>query len=368
MVTVQRDLISRKDIEKGDLCVELVSCIAGYSGNAVVRASARFCRGLSCIVGPNGSGKTTLLKTIAKILSPIKGVILIGRRDISTYNINEFAKLVGIHLPQIPILPLYKARDVVMLGRTPFIGLTSSKEDLEAVEFAMKIAKVSHLSERYFNLLSDGEKRRVMIAMAIARRPRILVLDEPTSFLDPFNRYLIFEVLSEIAKEIPVILSTHEVDLAIRFCDKIYYIDRGELKEMADPKELGKIYGEGSMILNPFTYSLEPIVGKEPPQIHIIGGCGSGLAYIRRNRLRNMISLGPLYPNDLDALVLKELGAIVITTSLQSYFDRSLELVKSSTQVIVSRVPRYCRPPDAEILIDEAVKLGKDVDYFDFNI
>lgn len=368
MVIMQRDLVEKKSIEGRDLCVELLSCIAGYNGNAIVKASAKFCRGLSCIVGPNGSGKTTLLKTIARILSPIKGVIVINGRDISTYSIKEFAKLVGIHLPQIPTLPLYRVKDVVMLGRTPIMGLTPSREDLEDVEFAMKITRVSHLSERYFNLLSDGEKRRVMMAMAIARRPRVLILDEPTSFLDPFNRYIVFEVLSDIAKEIPVILSTHEVDLAMRFCDKIYYIDRGELKEMRDPRELGKIYSDGSMILNPFTYSLEPMVGREPPQIHIIGGCGSGLAYIRRNRLRNMISIGPLYPNDLDALVLKELGAMVITTSLQNYLNRSLELMRSSTKIVVARVPRYCRPPDAEKLIDEAAKLGKDIDYFDFSI
>jgi iron complex transport system ATP-binding protein len=351
-------------LERSDICIELSSCIAGYDGNAIVRASAIFCRGLTCIVGPNGSGKTTLLKTIARILSPIGGVIMIGGRDISTYNIREFAKAVGVHLPQIPTLPLYRVRDVVMLGRTPITGLTPSREDLEAVEEAMKIARISHLSDRFFNLLSDGEKRRVMIAMAIARRPRVLILDEPTSFLDPFNRYIVFEVLSEISKKIPVLLSTHEIDLAMRFCDKIYYIDHGELKEMKDPRELGNIYSGGTMILDPLTHSLEPIIGGENPQIHIIGGCGSGLAYIRRARPRNKISVGPLYPNDLDYLVLRELGAIVVSTSSSSYFMEVLELLRSSAKVIVAMVPTYCRPPEAEELLEKARTMGKEIEYF----
>jgi len=350
----------------GDICVDLLSCVAGYGGKAVVKISASFCKGLSCILGPNGSGKTTLLKTIARILEPLGGAVLISGRDVREYSIREFAKIVGVHLSYVPAMPLYRVSEVVMLGRTPNIGLAPTRDDVEAVEHAMMVARVSHLADRYFNQLSDGEKRRVLIAMALARRPRVLILDEPTSFLDPFNSYLIFEILFELAREIPVVLSTHNTDLAMRFCDNIYYIYSGELRELRDPRELGAIYSGGSMILDPLTHSLEPIVRGGPPLIHIVGGCGSGVHYIRRFRPRGSLSAGPLYPNDLDAIVLKRLGAVVVTTLSPGYYDEAWKLIESSDRLIVPRVPSYCRPPEAEKLVEEARARGKYIGYFDF--
>jgi len=352
----------------GDVCVDLVSCAAGYGEKTVVRASASFCKGLTCIVGPNGSGKTTLLKTIARILEPLGGAIMIGGRDVRDYSIREFARIVGLHLSHVPAMPLYKVSEVVMLGRTPVMGLAPSKDDVEAVEHAMRIARVSHLADRYFNQLSDGEKRRVLIAMALARRPKVLILDEPTSFLDPFNSYLVFEVLSELGREIPVILSTHNIDLVMRFCDKIYYIDEGELRELRDPVELGSIYSGGSMILDPLTHSLEPVVGGGPQRTHIVGGCGSGVYYVRRYRPRGAISSGPLYPNDLDAMVLKRLGASVITTLSPDYYREALKLVEASERLVVLRVPGYCRPPEAEVLVEAARERGLDIYFYDFNL
>ncbi|GAY26496.1 ABC transporter ATP-binding protein [Desulfurococcaceae archaeon AG1] len=348
-----------------DSCVDITSCIAGYRGKPVVSASTRICKGLTCILGPNGSGKTTLLKTIAGLLDPIEGAVLIDGLNMSLINVVERAKIVGIHLSQIPTLPLFKVRDVVLLGRTPRAGLFFTEEDMAYVEEAIKRTRIEDLSEAYFNQLSDGQKRRVMIAMALSRKPRVLLLDEPTSFLDPFNRRKIFEILKEVSREIPVILSTHDIDLAAIFCDTIYYIDRGVLRKMESLQELGKIYGEGDTILDPFTLKLEPVIPKSDRSIHILGGCGSGTLYLRKAGSRYSVTTGPLYPNDLDAIVLKRLGAVVITTADDDPVENAIEHIKRAELLVVIDTPDYCKPPEARLLVKEASSMGKRLVHVD---
>lgn len=344
-------------------CVDVLSLASGYGRRIVVRATARFCRGLSCILGPNGSGKTTLLKTLAGLLGPLAGFVSFEGRDIFSYGIGERARIISIHLSSIPSLPLLKARDVISLGRTPNISLTLSREDIGAIAEAMKMTNTEDLSDRYFNQLSDGEKRRVMIAMAIARKPRVLILDEPTSFLDPFNRYYIFDILRRIADEIPVIVSTHDIDNALRFCDKLYYISNGELREASGAREIGEIYG--NMVLDPFTLTLEPKLCNSDKSIHIISGCGTGVIYIRKYRPKNSITAGPLYPNDLDSIVLNKLGARVITTIEPSPLDNTLKMIYNAIKLVIIEVPNYCRPQEATTIVRKAIEMGKEVIFID---
>lgn len=345
--------------------MDIASCVAGYGEKRVVSASTRICGGLTCILGPNGSGKTTLLKTIAGLLEPIEGAVLINGLDMSLISVRERAKIVGIHLSQIPTMPLFKVRDVVSLGRTPMAGLLFSKEDATYVEEAIKRAGIEDLSDAYFNQLSDGQKRRVMIAMALSRRPRVLVLDEPASFLDPINRLKVFEILRGVSEEIPVILSTHDIDLATTFCDSIYYIDGGVLRKMESLSELGGIYGERNAVLDPFTMSLMPLVSSNDRSIHMLGGCGSAVVYMRKTRPRYSITAGPIYPNDLDAIVLRKLGAEVITTADIDPLEKAARHVEKAEFLVVIDTPDYCRPPEARLLIRRASDSGKKIVYVD---
>lgn len=346
-------------------CVDIISCVAGYGEKRVVSASTKICRGLTCILGPNGSGKTTLLKTIAGLLNPIGGVVLVDGLNMGIVGVRERARIVGIHLSQIPTLPLFRVKEVVLLGRTPQAGLSFSEDDVRHAEEAMRRAGIEDLSDAYFNQLSDGQKRRVMIAMALARRPRVLVLDEPTSFLDPFNRRKIFEILREASREIPVILSTHDIDLAAVFCDNIYYIEGGVLKSMESLSGLGKIYGDGETILDPFTLNLEPVLPKNNRSIHVLGGCGSGVIYLRKARPGYSVTTGPLYPNDLDAIVLRRLGAVVITTTDIDPIGGAIEQLKQAEFLVVVDTPDYCKPPEARIVIRKASDMGKRIIYID---
>jgi len=343
----------------GERCVDVLSLVSGYGRRIIVRATARFCRGLSCILGPNGAGKTTLLKTLAGLLGPLAGFISFEGRDIYSYSIRERARIVAIHLSSIPSLPLLKVRDVISLGRTPNMGLTLSGEDIRAISEAMKMTNIEDLSDRYFNQLSDGEKRRVMIAMTIARKPRVLILDEPTSFLDPFNRYYVFDIIRRIADEIPVIVSTHDIDNALRFCDKLYYIVDGELREASGFREIGEIYG--NMVLDPFTLTLEPKLCNSDKSIHLISGCGTGVIYIRKYRPKNSITAGPLYPNDLDTMVLNRLGAKIITTLEPSPVDDTLKMIYNAIKLVVIDVPSYCRPQESITVVRRAIEMGKEV-------
>ncbi len=353
------------EVQDQSPCVDIASCVAGYGGKPVVSASTRICEGLTCILGPNGSGKTTLLKTIAGLLEPIEGAVFIDGLNMSLISVRERAKITGIHLSQIPALPLFKVRDVVSLGRTPVTGFLSSRDDAAYIDEAIKRVGIEDLSDTYFNQLSDGQKRRVMIAMALSRRPRVLVLDEPTSFLDPINRLKIFEMLKDLSREIPVILSTHEIDLAAIFCDNIYYIDSGVLKKMESLSELGKIYGDRGVFLDPFTMTLMPLIPNSYRSLHMLSGCGSGVVYMRKTGPGYSITAGPLYPNDLDAIVLRRLGAEVITTADIDPLEKAVRRVEKAEFLVVIDVPEYCRPPDARALIRRVSSSGKKIVYVD---
>lgn len=343
-----------------DMCIDLEDLVAGYGGLRVLTSRGRICGGMICIVGPNGSGKTTLLKTIAGLLKPVGGSVLVEGQRIWELGLSERTRIFGVHLSQIPSLPLFTSLEVALLGRTPVRGMVASDDDRKAAEEALRSVGAGHLAGRFFNTLSDGEKRRVMIAMALARRPRALILDEPTSFLDPVAKLSIFRLLKQLSRKILVIMATHDVDLAARYCDRIYYIEGGELREAEDLSDLARAYGS-SIIFDPFSMGFERPMPGEARRVHVIGGCGSASILARRLAAEARISSGPLYPNDADAIVIKILGGEVVTTLDPDPVGASKALASSSDTVVLVRVPDYCRPRGYAEVIEHARAVGKSV-------
>jgi len=202
------------------------------------------------ILGPNGSGKTTLLKCLNKLLKP-KGTVLVDSFNASKLNEKELAKIFGYvpqtHLPAFP----YKVIDVVVSGRTPYLGLSSpSKEDYKLAYTVLDKLGLSHLSDRPYTQLSGGELRLVLIARALVQKPKVLLLDEPTSHLDFKNRVLVLKILREIAREgIAVIMSEHDPNLASIFSDKVLLICDGRIvgygmaRDVLTKENIAKVYG-----------------------------------------------------------------------------------------------------------------------------
>ena len=199
----------------------------GYHKVPVIRdISVKVQKGeIIALIGPNGAGKSTLLKTIARDLEPIRGKIFLEGRDMQTITYRELSKKLAVILTERIKVELTTCRDVVATGRYPYTGRLGvlRGEDQRIVDEAMETVHALELAERDFNAISDGQRQRVLLARAIAQQPEMILLDEPTSFLDVRHKLDLLTILTRMArkKNITVIMSLHEIDLAEKVADRI---------------------------------------------------------------------------------------------------------------------------------------------------
>ena len=181
------------------------------------------------LIGPNGAGKSTILKSIARQLSLVSGTIYLDKSDVVTMNGNEFAKKMAVVLTDKLKTELMTCYDVVATGRYPYTGRFGvlSDEDKKAVDEAMELVNVSQIKDKDFTKISDGQRQRVMLSRAICQQPEIIVLDEPTSYLDIKYKLEFLSILQRLKrqKNLTVIMSLHELDMAKRVSDHILCID-----------------------------------------------------------------------------------------------------------------------------------------------
>ncbi|MGN1137391.1 MAG: ABC transporter ATP-binding protein [Oscillospiraceae bacterium] len=194
------------------------------------------------LIGPNGTGKSTLLKTLAGYLEPLGGVIMIDGKNAAEISDKEMAKQLSVLLTERIRPELMTCREVVETGRYPYTGSFGilSDKDRKAVNDAIEAVSVTEIADIYFNEISDGQRQRVMLARAICQEPQILILDEPTSYLDIHHKIAFFEILKKSVKEknIAAILSMHEVDLAERIADRVLGIKDGEISLSGSPYDV----------------------------------------------------------------------------------------------------------------------------------
>ena len=186
---------------------------------------------LVCLLGANGIGKSTLLRTIARMQPPLRGSVELGGADLRAVSHAELARRLGVVLTERVAVDALTVRQIVGLGRYPhsgwFGGLTA--RDRAAVDWAIEAVGVRDLAARDFSRLSDGERQRVMIARALAQEPVVLVLDEPTAFLDLPSRVELMGLLRQLTRDRPiaVVVSTHDLELALRTADTIWLLMPG---------------------------------------------------------------------------------------------------------------------------------------------
>ncbi|MCR5809909.1 MAG: nicotinate-nucleotide--dimethylbenzimidazole phosphoribosyltransferase [Lachnospiraceae bacterium] len=193
------------------------------------------------VIGPNGAGKSTLLKSISGQLALLGGSVVMQGEDIGKCSAAERAREMAVVLTE-HIRPEYMTcREVVSAGRYPYTGRMGilQPRDKEIVEEAMARMKVTELSERDFNAISDGQKQRVLVARAIAQDTPVLLLDEPTSYLDLRYRTELMETLKDLAREgRTVLMSLHEIDLALEVSDRILCVQEGKSVWCGNPREV----------------------------------------------------------------------------------------------------------------------------------
>lgn len=188
------------------------------------------------IVGPNGSGKTTFLKTLAKYLIPESGSIYIDKVDITIMSNREIARNVAVVSQTVSISFDFTVKDIVLMGRTPYIKGRESPEDIRIAEDAMRKTNTHQFRDRLVTQLSGGELQRVIIARALAQTPGILLLDEPTSHLDICHQAEIFGMVKKASlKGLTVIAVIHDLNLAAHYCDRICLLKAGEIVSTGCP-------------------------------------------------------------------------------------------------------------------------------------
>ncbi|MFJ8089123.1 ABC transporter ATP-binding protein [Lysinibacillus sp. NPDC095746] len=187
------------------------------------------------IIGPNGSGKSTLLKNMYRMLQPQEGEVFLFNENIYKQSSKVVAKQLAVVGQETPVLFEFTVKDLVAMGRTPHKRLleVDTKEDLAIVEESMQQAGVLHLSERTFSSLSGGEKKRVVVARALAQQAKVMVLDEPTNHLDIQHQLQLMDLIRGLP--ITVIVALHDLNIAATYCDKIYVVKDGEIAAYGTP-------------------------------------------------------------------------------------------------------------------------------------
>jgi len=194
------------------------------------------------IIGPNGAGKTTLLKCLMRIYTGGKGTITLAGKSLDTYPQKELAKLLS-YVPQSDGRRLdFTVYEFVMMGRYPYLNPLTSvrKEDKKAVSEALASTENEHLSARYMHTLSGGERQNVFIAAAIAQGSRILLLDEPTTFLDPRHQSDIYKTLKRVNREqgITIVSVTHDINSATLLSNRVIILKEGAVAFSGSPSEV----------------------------------------------------------------------------------------------------------------------------------
>ncbi|MPY87436.1 MAG: ATP-binding cassette domain-containing protein [Luteitalea sp.] len=186
---------------------------------------------LVCLLGPNGIGKSTLMRTLARMQPALWGSVELGGIALESLSASELARRLGVVLTERVAVESLRARQVVDLGRYPHSGWLGglSDRDHEVVSWAIEAVGAHHLADRDFARISDGERQRVMVARALAQEPLMLLLDEPTAFLDVPSRVELMGLLRHLTRQGPlaVIISTHDLELALRTADVVWLVVPG---------------------------------------------------------------------------------------------------------------------------------------------
>jgi len=197
---------------------------------------------ISVIIGANACGKSTLLKTLARIIKPKSGEILLDGQPIHKIPSKQLARVVGL-LPQSPIVPEgITVADLVGRGRYPHQSMfgTWSRKDYEAVAEAMEIMHITDLANRPIDELSGGQRQRVWIAMALAQQTDILFLDEPTTYLDITYQIEILDMLTDLNRRYgtTIVMVLHDINLSARYADYLFAVRQGKLVAEGKPSEV----------------------------------------------------------------------------------------------------------------------------------
>ena len=349
----------------------------GYGGVPLIRDIAlRVHRGeILTLIGPNGSGKSTILKSLIRQLALIGGTVYLDGKSLQTLPERDLARTMSVLLTEHVRPELMTCWDVAAAGRYPYTGRLGmlTREDEEKVEKAMRAVHAEELGGRDFNAISDGQRQRVLLARAICQEPEVIILDEPTSFLDIRHKLELLAILRRMAKEkgITVIMSLHEIDLAQKISDKIICVKGDAISHFGAPETIFRediireLYEIDNGSFDPCFGSIELPRPEGTPRVFVLAGGGTGIPVFRKLQKENVpFAAGVLYTNDIDYQLARILAMETVTEApfqeiSDEAFARACELMKSCERVIDTGVPVGMCNRRIEELRAEAKRLGK---------
>ena len=353
----------------------------GYGGKPLIENICLHVRRgeIMTLIGPNGAGKSTILKTLARQLTPMAGAVYLDKQALGQMAEKELAQRLAIVTTERIDPELMTCRDIVSTGRYPYTGRLGllRAEDRTIVENAMAQVHAGELAELPFAQVSDGQRQRVLLARALCQQPDVILLDEPTSFLDIHHKLELLDILKTLVRQqrLAVVMSLHELDLAQRVSDTVVCVEKNGALRMGPPEQIfteeniRALYGLTQESYNPLfgCAELPPVQGE--PQIFVIGGGGSGIPVYRRlQRMGVPFAAGILHRNDLDYPVARARAAELVEEAAYQpvtagTLARALAVLERCGKAVCT-LPAFGPLNEANRLLWEAAKQnGKQVDW-----
>ncbi len=370
-----------------DVYIRMDDLSVGYNGKALIRDICIDIKkgDIVTLIGPNGAGKSTILKSITRQLSLIRGRVIFDQQDLHAMNYRELSQKMAVVLTERLKTDLLTCYDIVASGRYPYTGKLGllTEEDERMVDEAMEVVHAAELGPKDFNAISDGQRQRVLLARAICQDPEIIILDEPTSFLDIRYKLELLSILRNMAKKkgITVVMSLHEIDLAEKISDRIICVKGDRIYRYGSPEDIFRedmirqLYSLDNGFFDPLFGSIElpapgagehaKAAGGAAPRVLVLSSGGSGIPVYRKLQKENTPFIaGILQPNDIDHQLARLLAAEVITSPAfeeiaEPAFARAKECVEKCSRVIVTDFPIGTMNRRMEELIGLAEKLDK---------
>ncbi len=327
------------------------------------------------LIGPNGSGKSTILKTITKQLKTIGGSVFLGKESMRELTDSEISRHLSMVMTERIHTELLSGRDVVATGRYPYTGRLGilSQQDWQKVDEAIALVHAGEVQQQDFRRISDGQRQRLMLARAICQDTQVLLLDEPTSYLDMGFKLDILTTIRMLArkKNLAVIMSLHELDLAQKISDTIACVKGDRIDRVGTPEEIfsgdyvQQLYGVKPQQFDPQTGQAFLERPEGAPEVFVIGGGGTGLAVYNRLQRQNIpFAAGILQENDVEYAAASALAACVF--SEKAFFPVSEETFLRAKQMLGSCKTCICALTEFgpyneknRQLFEYAKKLGK---------
>ncbi len=320
------------------------------------------------IVGPNGSGKSTLLRAMSRVLKPSRGAVLLDGRDIYSEDPGSVARRLAVVEQDGRTDFGFTVLDVVLMGRLPHLKRFQgeSAADVEAARRRLALVGIGHLEDRRINEISAGERQRVLIARALVQEPQILLMDEPTSFLDIGYQVDVMELVSGLNREqgLSVVVVLHDLNLASQYCKSIILMKGGKVsaggtpEEVLTPERIREAYGSEVLVVRHPVHGRPHVIVLPKPstakrargscragRVHVIGGGGMASRLMEMLSTRGYaLSAGALNAGDADWEIARVLDAAVVEVPpfspvTEADMRRNVEAMKGALAVILANVP-----------------------------